>query len=201
MRRTNKIEGSRELLTGRWIVNERASSVLRKFGYFAFMGLAALLLAGPLLGIVVALFSLFVAMVSLLAPFAVIGLLVWVPIRVLSGNPRKAWDEARQAGGTLWNSVLKPPMARGKRMCSWAGGAFGSTRGRAEQVGGMLVETTCGAAVGALLGIAAGIASQEFVADAGMGAAAGAVVGMFVGFTRIGSAPGNYSDEVRQPVA
>jgi hypothetical protein len=182
-------------------VNEQTSNALRKFGYFAFMGFAALLLAGPLIGIVVALFSLFVAMISLLAPFAVIGLLVWVPIRVLSGSPRKAWTEARQAGGTLWNSVLKPPLARGKRICSWAGGAFGSTRDRAEQVGGMLVETICGAAVGALLGIAAGIGSQDSVVDAGMGAAAGAVVGMFVGFTRVGSAAGSYSDEVRQPVA
>jgi hypothetical protein len=175
-------------------VNEQASNVLRKFGYFAFMGFAALLLAGPLIGIVVALFSLFVAMISVLAPFAVIGLLVWVPIRIISGNPRKALAEARQAGGTVWNSVLKPPLVRGKQICFWAGTAFGSTTGRAEQIGGMLKETACGAAVGALLGIAAGVGGQEVFPDAALGAAAGAVVGMFVGFTRMGWSSAAQSD-------
>jgi hypothetical protein len=182
-------------------VNEQTASVFRKFGYFAFMGVAALILAGPVIALLSLVISLILAVLSILVPFAVIGLLIWLPIRILSGNPSKAWTEARKAGGVLWRSVLRPPLQLGKRLFSWFGNAFGASRGRAQQVGGILMETTCGAAVGALLGVAAGMGKEEMYADAGLAAAVGAVVGLFVGFTRIGWAIPVYSDEAQQPAA
>jgi hypothetical protein len=182
-------------------VNEQAANVFRKFGYLAFMGVAALLLAGPVIALLSLVISLVLAAFSILLPFAVIGLLLWVPIRILSGNRGKGWAEAREAVGAVWRSVLRPPLQFGKRLCSWIGASFGSSRGRAQQVGGILMETCCGAAVGALLGVAAGMGTDGMFVDGGRAAAVGAVVGLFVGFTRIGWAVPAYSDEAQQPAA
>src|SRR5919201_2384677 len=71
------------------IMNSLAGmAFLRKVGFFSLLGLAAVMAAGPLLAIVSAVLSLTLALLSLVVPLALAGVLVWLAFRaVCPANP------------------------------------------------------------------------------------------------------------------
>jgi hypothetical protein len=114
--------------------------VARKVCLLALFGLVALTLAGPILSLVVVILS-----------FALLGLLVWLPIRLLiygtDGAVRDGVEKgkavARLCGRTAaatWHGT----MGLGRHLRE-------TLRGTASRVGAVLLETLSGAVVGALL--------------------------------------------------
>jgi hypothetical protein len=185
--------------------------LLQKLVVLAVVGFVALLLIGPVLVLVATLFSIGITLFSMALPFLVIGLIVWIPIRLFSSGGSTAWRDIHNAGKAMGRVTLMP-----LRGGAWVGhgaefvrkGARGSLSGAncvldgvrrggtwawqrrsrlveaADFLGGLFVEGTCGAMVGLLFG---GIASWQLQAGetpVWLGAAVGALLGLVVAVTR-----------------
>ena len=132
--------------------------LLRKVFLLALLGLAAVLLVGPVIAILSVAFSL----VLVVAPFAFIGFIVWLMIQVAVGRYRLAWDSVRQVGRNVADTVqhaghraaqiLQAPsrLAReiGLRAANLAGGLWRLARTGTRVVGEVLLITVVGLLVG-----------------------------------------------------
>jgi hypothetical protein len=145
------------------------TAILRKLAFLALIGFLVVVLAGPIL-----------AMLGVLVSFALIGLLVWMPIRtMLYGKPFE-WSQvkavSRKLGTPVWAGCHRI-----------TGGALGHGKPVLEKVqatgrflGMIFREAACGALVGALLGMVLGpessVPSQPALLGAGLGALLGTLV-------------------------
>ncbi len=166
-------------------MSARVQGFLNKFGYLALLGFAAIMLTGPVIALMALAFSIVVGFFSVLLPFAVMGLILWLPIRAVTDSPSEAWREASEAVQKVWRNVLEPPYLWFRRFFAWIKTSSNSTRTFSMQIGGILLETICGAAVGAMIGVAAEMGKETIETDAALCAAVGAAIGLFVGFSRI----------------
>ncbi len=152
------------------------------------LGAAVVFLAGPLIGAIATIFALVLAGVAVVLPFAFIGLLVWLPFRLLSQGHRAAWEDARRTGRAFWWAVGAAPVRGCVRTCSGAGRLRQRlkerVRGMGRPRGGRILETLCGAPVGALIGAAVGIQGPAPAVAVLVGALVGAVLGYCVGASR-----------------
>ena len=64
------------------------SALVRQFVFLAVIGAAFLFLIGPAIVVVAFVFSIVLMVVSFVLPFALIGVLVWVPLRLMRDGPR-----------------------------------------------------------------------------------------------------------------
>jgi hypothetical protein len=185
--------------------------LLRKLVLLAFIGFASLLLIGPIVALIASLLSFGLVLLSLALPFAVVGLLVWVPVRLFSSGAWAAWKDMHATGKTMGRVTLLPlrgcarvaagtarlrqgahcGLAQASRALNGArrGGRWvWESRSRlswvADFLGGIVVECFSGALVGLLFG---GIASWQYQAGEGpawLGLAVGALLGLAVAVTR-----------------
>jgi hypothetical protein len=132
--------------------------ILRKVLLLALLGLAAVVLVGPVVAILSVVFSLLLVV----APFAFIGFLVWLMIQVATGRQHLAWDHMRQFGRTVADNVqhvsrraayvLKAPARLGReigiRAAHLAGGAWRVARASTRVVGEVLLIAAIGLLVG-----------------------------------------------------
>jgi hypothetical protein len=114
--------------------------VARKVCLLALLGLVAITAAGPIL-----------ALVSVVLSFALIGLLFWLPIRLLLYGREGAVRDGVEKGKAVARLCGRTAAA------SWHGTRHlgrhlrEALRGSASRVGAVLLETLSGAVVGALL--------------------------------------------------
>jgi hypothetical protein len=161
--------------------------VVRKFAFLAFLGFLVIVLSGPVLAIVSTIFSLGLALLSVLLPFAFLGLLFWVPFRLLSRGAHVAGQDIRDTGKALGQIGFGVPYRACAQVCSGAG-EFGQrvrtrTHAIGSLVGGILLETFSGAAVGTVLGVVESLRSHgslqsTIMIGTGIGGLLGAVVGI-----------------------
>lgn len=135
-----------------------ALELLRKVVFLALLGLAAVVLVGPVIAVLSVAFSL----VLVVAPFALIGFVVWLMIQVAVGRHRLAWNNVRQVGQTVADTVrhfshraaqvLQAPgrLARAiaGRAAYLAGGLWRLARTGTRVVGEVLLITVVGLLVG-----------------------------------------------------
>lgn len=142
-------------------------SIIRQIGVLALLGLGIVTLSGPLLALASVLFTLTLTVLT----FALIGLIVLTVLRALFIGPRRAWDKLVQASGALsgilgrlpnrlgrllrvpvrWSaSFLKGSASLAKLLLatSWAG---------AKVLSELSLLTLIGVAVGAVVGVVAGM--------------------------------------------
>jgi hypothetical protein len=179
----------------------RTGSALRTVGFLAVMGLLAIILVGPVIGVLSALFAVFCVVLSLLLSvfslvftLALIGFCVWLPIRLLCAGKVPAWKDiavkAKHLGLSLWR-LLRWYWAGTWRLACWVRTkgklywqpAWSSISRGAWVISSVLVEAVSGAVVGAML---AWVASNQSVTPAlGLGAGLGALLGIFVALLRM----------------
>lgn len=128
---------------------------LRTFGSLVLLGFLTLVLAPPVLGILTALLSLSVALTSVFLPFALLGLLVWVPYQLLIHGGEKTWQRTRAMAQGVGAKTLGVPlrMAGGTwaRACAVGQSVRDFNRQALRFVGIFLLEALSGALVGVLV--------------------------------------------------
>jgi hypothetical protein len=179
----------------------RTGSTLRTVGFLAVMGLLAIILVGPVIGVLSALVAVFCVVLSLILSvfsfvfaFALIGFCIWLPIRLLSAGKTAAWKDigvkAKHLCLALWRLLCwywvetwrLACWLRAKGKMYWQPTWSGICRG-AWVASSVLVEAVSGALVGGML---AWVASNQSVTPAlGLGAGLGALLGIFVALLRL----------------
>jgi hypothetical protein len=159
--------------------------LLRHIGLLAVIGMGVMFLSGPLIGLFAMILAFILAGFSILLPFVVLGLLVWLPFRLLCYGSHAAWDDVCRTGRALWWAAGAAPIRGCVRSCSGAGRLGKQVGERMRNVGRprgrRLIETLCGAPVGALIGAGIGLQSSAPEVPILIGALVGAVLGYCVG--------------------
>jgi hypothetical protein len=170
-------------------------------GFLAVMGLVGIVMLGPVIGVVSALVALFCVVLSVLLSvfsvifvFALIGLCVWLPIRLAWQGKNPAWKDvavkAKHLSVSLWHLLLwywgetwkLACWLRTKGKMYWQPAWSGARRG-AWIISCVLIEAASGALVGGML---AWIANDQSATPVlGLGAGLGALLGIFVAVLRM----------------
>jgi hypothetical protein len=132
----------------------------RRLLFYAIIGFLVIFLSGPVIGILAALFSVALAVVGLILPFVLLGLLIWLPLRWISRRPTPRWAEAGRTTGRFCRGVMHVPLHASYRAASVcrATGERVSRTGRF--IATVVTEVVCGALVGGLLGYLSGFRPQ-----------------------------------------
>src|SRR5207253_7927805 len=93
---------------------QAAARVFGKIAYLALIGFLAILLTGPIIAVFSALFSLVVAILSVLVPFALIGVLIWLPWRLCAKGRSAALEDMAKARRIMRARVIQVPLFLGK---------------------------------------------------------------------------------------
>jgi hypothetical protein len=157
----------------------------RKLALLALTGFLFVTLIGP-----------FLAIVGVLIGFAAVGLLVWIPVRILVLKKPINWgqlrDTGRKCGGVVVSGCNRIGGGAMKvRGVVWNHGQafFAGIYSAVLLVAAVFRETFCGAVVGALLGILRGSPGSFPWESLIWGISVGAAVGALVGVTSRFSAP------------
>ena len=167
--------------------------VIRTFGSLVALGFVVLLVGPIVLSVMTALISVVIGITSVFLPFAIVGLLVWIPYQLLKNGREVTWQRTRD----LAQGIKQSPLAMPFRLC---GGAWNracavgdSVRNFNRQAGRFLgiflIETLSGAAIGLAVGFL--LAGQETpgLRPMPLGAILGAAVGAVIAVTRFRPEP------------
>lgn len=172
------------------------NSVVRKIAFFTLIGAGVVFLGGPVIGVVAVVLSLFIAAVSIILPFAIVGFLVWLPFHILAHGPHETWKDAGKNGKALGEAFVLRPMrwcGRSCRQMAVAGENFAEgCRATGSFLARHVFEPACGCLVGTLTGAAVGMENGHLSWSIGGGAAFGALVGLAV---NMASRPRNSSEQ------
>jgi hypothetical protein len=143
---------------------------LRKLIFLALVGLLAVVLIGPVL-----------AVVGVLASFALIGLMVWLPIRYFVGGQPVEWDRVREKGRHYCGVVMRGCQRFGGGVWNYGHGPMERLRATGRFLAAVCRETLCGTILGAMLGLIHGSQDGFHLQPLILGICLGAVIGAFVG--------------------
>jgi hypothetical protein len=158
---------------------------VRTFGYLVLIGFLTLLFIGPIIALVTAAISLAVTVFSVFLPFALIGLLVWVPYHLFTHGGEATWQRTCELAHGAKDAALAVPRrlcgGAWSRVCTLGSAARDFNRAALRVLGIFLLEAVCGALIGGLLGFLAaadlpGRREWYILAGAGFGLAVGAIV-------------------------
>jgi hypothetical protein len=127
-------------------------AVLGKLCLFTLMGFAAVVLSGPLISLATVTLSLLFVGLFLLLPFAFIGLLMWLPYRLMCHYRDKDWSNARRVLDEAGQQAYSLVTAATEVLSGALIGGFLASQLRAEHFnadGAIVV----GGVIGALLGL------------------------------------------------
>jgi hypothetical protein len=127
----------------------------RRIGFFTLIGFAVLFLSAPLIALVSAVISLVLIVVSFVLPFALIGFLIWLPLRGFRNGASAAWNDLRAGSevvrGTVQWGYRQTTSAAGKIVRS--GNAIRwMVHEKAHVLGGVVLEILSGTLLGVLFG-------------------------------------------------
>jgi hypothetical protein len=127
----------------------------RRIGFFALIGFAVLFLSAPIIALVSAVISLVLVVVSFVLPFALIGFLVWLPLRGFRNGAGAAWKDLRAGSevihGTIQSASRLATSMTGK-VVQTGNGLISAAHEKAHFVGIVLLEILSGTLVGVLFG-------------------------------------------------
>jgi len=165
--------------------------VLRKVGYFAAIGFLAILLAGPVLGllsvllsIALAIFSAAVTVFFVLVPFVIVGFVIMAPIEgALTGRPVE-WRRLGDMCKGLWLKIWTLAWWFWKKLLGLVHFVRRKLAALSVYVRVVFWEVLCGALVGAFLGGMVALHDLD-KPEILIGALIGAVLGAIVGTSRM----------------
>jgi hypothetical protein len=165
--------------------------VLRRLGYFAAIGFLAILLAGPVLGLLSVLLSVALAIFSfaltvfvVALPFVIVGFVIMAPIEgALTGRPVE-WRRLGDMCKGLWLKIWSLAWWFWKKLLGLMHFFRQKLAALSIYVRVVFWEVVCGALVGAFLGGMVGLHDLDnpYVP---IGALIGAVLGAIVGASRM----------------
>jgi hypothetical protein len=162
---------------------------LHKMCLLAMVGFAVIFLSGPVIGLLSVIFSLVVSVFAILLPFALVGFLIWLPIRALTSGKHLAWREATTTTRSVCGGVFRRSYSACRYVTSGSAGGIRNLWHRIHfyprAFGGLLLEVVSGAAVGAVLGGALGMRHDTYEASIPLGVLAGATLGFVIGASRL----------------
>jgi hypothetical protein len=150
-----------------------AANVFRKLTLITLVGFLVVVLSGPAL-----------TLLGVLLPFALVGLLVWIPFRALMLARQGGWSAVRAGARTALRRVFTVPLWILSRVAGGLGWIIRFAFGIVGFVLGLLLPTIAGAILGAVLGIIGGMEHQDAEVRVPAGAAIGATIGLLAGATR-----------------
>ncbi len=159
-------------------------STLAKIGFLTLIGLATVFLAGPILTILALVLSVGLMIFCMVLPFALVGLLVWVPLRALFQGTSVAWKDTCDIGKGMWTCFVVPVRGCGRvvaRTVDIGQRIRKRSHALASWLRGIFVETVSAALVGGLLGAFIGGSNRGLGVSILFGALTGAVLGALVG--------------------
>lgn len=161
-----------------------------KIFYFALIGFLALLLAGPALGLLSVLLSIFLTIFSIalaafvvILPFAILGFLVVAPIKAVSTGRPVDWRRLGAICGSLWRGVLGVAWWCWRKLVAFIQFLRKKAVALAIYIRAVYWEVLCGAGVGGFLGAAVAWYDLD-KPEIFIGAALGAILGALVGISR-----------------
>lgn len=162
------------------------TDVLRKIGLLALIGLGSVIFAGPALAIL----SVLLSMGAVVAGFAFLGLLIWLPFRILTGGTRAALTGVEEFGHdighllrrvvrTAWSLISFPFRLTGAALIGTlvvAGRVLHITGSTVAVLGSIGVAAVTGALAGGIVGLTTA-APGELDTALPLNALAGAAIG------------------------
>jgi hypothetical protein len=164
---------------------QTAADVLRKVLFLALFGFLAVMLAGPVLALVSIFISLILSVVAVVLPFALIGLLLWLPFQALVLGRKIDWHKIGRAGGVFFRGAfgaLGGVVRGGFRIL----GAVGSKlKAVALFVSRIVLDLVGGALAGGVLGVIGGKIHGDVEGRVPIAMLIGAGVGLVVALARL----------------
>jgi hypothetical protein len=145
---------------------QSAAQVARKVALITVLGFLVVVLSGPVL-----------TMLGVLLPFALVGLLVWVPYRLFLEARQGGMPAVGRTAGQAIRTVVAVPFWAIGRLLALIGFVVRGTFGLIGIILGLTIRVGAGAGIGAILGV---IGSLEYH-DPQVRVPAGALIGAAVG--------------------
>jgi len=162
-----------------------------KIGYFALIGLLAILLAGPVLGllslllsIVLAVFSVALTVFVVILPFAILGFVIVAPIQALRSGKPIEWNRLGAICKNLWRGSLGTALWCWRKLVQFVHFLRRKVAALSIYVRVVFWEVVCGAFVGGFLGGMVALHDLD-KPEIIIGAALGAILGALVGASRV----------------
>jgi hypothetical protein len=152
---------------------EGAVPIIRKIAIITLVGFLVMVLAGPALTVA-----------GILLPFAVVGLLVWIPFKGFMLWKQGGWEAVQHATRKGFGYVFAVPVWILSRVFRGATWILGSVFGLIGFILGLILPTLLGTVGGAILGAIGGMEHQDADFRIPAGAAIGALVGLMAGALR-----------------
>ena len=131
--------------------------LLRSLGSFALIGLLVLLVGPAVLALVTAFLSAFVALTSVLLPLAIVGLIVWLPYKLVTAGPQPTWERTCELAKGLKDSTVTAPLnfcgGAWTKACDLGRGVRDFNRQALHFLGVFLLEALSGAVAGFLVAL------------------------------------------------
>ncbi|HEV2945817.1 MAG TPA: hypothetical protein VGX70_00480 [Gemmataceae bacterium] len=164
---------------------------IAKIGYFALIGLLAILLAGPVLGllsillsIVLAIFSIALTIFVVILPFAVLGFVIMAPIQAATSGRPVEWRRLGVMCKNLWRGSLGAALWCWRKLHQFVHLLRRKVAALSIYVRVVFWEVVCGAFVGGFLGGMVALHDPD-KPEIIIGAALGAILGALVGASRV----------------
>ena len=148
----------------------QATNMLRKAAIITLVGFLAIALAGPI-----------VALLGTMLPFALVGLAVYVPYRLVILAKQGGWPAVSRAAGKTVRMAFAPPRWVLGKVAGVFVGTIRLVRGALGFVSGVVFPPLGGAIAGAVLGAVGGMEHG----DAEMRAPVGALIGASIGLVAV----------------
>jgi hypothetical protein len=149
------------------------TQVLRKAGLITLIGFLAVILSGPVLTVL-----------GILLPFALVGLLVWIPFRAFVAAKHGGLPEVGQQAKTALRNVAAVPVWILGTAFALVGFVLKTGWGIVAFLLGIIFPTIAGAFLGGVLGLIGGIEHNDAEVRVPAGAAIGASIGLIAGAWR-----------------
>jgi len=161
-----------------------------KIAYFALIGLLAILLAGPVLGllslllsIVLAVFSIALTVFVVILPFAVLGFVIMAPIQAARSGKPIEWNRLGVMCKNLWRGSLGAALWCWHKLMQLVHFLRRKVAALSIYVRLVFWEVLCGALVGGFMGGMVAFDDHQ-KPEILIGAALGAILGALVGASR-----------------
>lgn len=162
-----------------------------KIGYFALIGLLAILLAGPVLGllsvllsIVLAVFSIALTVFVVILPFAILGFVIMAPIQAARSGKPIEWNRLGVMCKNLWRGSLGTALWCWRKLVQFVHFLRRKVAALSIYVRLVFWEVVCGACVGGFMGGMVAFHDHQ-KPEILIGAALGAILGALVGASRM----------------
>jgi len=173
--------------------------LIRRLGFLTLVCFAVLFLSAPVIAVVSVVISLVAAVLSIVLPFALLGLLVWLPLRGFSKGAGVAWKDLHVSGEVLQRIVtttLRTGATATRKLLCFGNTLSSALHEKAAFLAAVLLEVLSGALVGALLGDIPGFPHEPNYMTIACCGAIGAMLGILVAISR-----GRYQLSVRSSQA